>query len=230
MARPRAIVTDVEGTTSSIAFVHDVLFPYARARLAAYVAEHPDAVAPILDQVRAEAGEPAMDEAACIARLIDWHDADRKIGPLKTLQGMIWAQGFASGALRGHVYPDAVEGLRRWHRAGVALYVYSSGSVAAQRMVFGHTDFGDLTPLFFGHFDTGVGGKKDADSYHAIAGALGLPPRDILFLSDVAEELDAAEQAGFAVMLLVREGALPSSRHPIARDFTTILPDKAAEA
>ena len=225
--RPRAIVTDIEGTTSSIAFVHEVMFPFSRARLADFVASHGAEVAPILARIRAMPEGVGADDAACVALLLEWHDADRKIEPLKTLQGMIWADGFASGALRGHIYPDAAEGLKRWHRAGIALYIYSSGSVAAQKLLFGHSDFGDLTPLFSGHFDTAIGGKKEAASYRAIAARLGLPAGDILFLSDVAEELEAAAEAGFAVMLLMREGDLPESRFPASRDFTIILPDVA---
>lgn len=224
---PRAVLTDIEGTTSSIAFVHEVLFPYSRARLADYVAAHGEApaVAAILAKVRAEAGDPALDIAGCTALLEEWHDADRKIGPLKALQGMIWAEGYASGELQGHVYPDAVSGLRRWHGAGISLYVYSSGSVAAQRLIFGHTAFGDLTPLFAGHFDTGVGGKKEAASYATIARAIGCAPGEILFLSDVEAELAAAAEAGMAVTLLVRDGAPAASPYPVATSFDTILAD-----
>lgn len=225
--RPRAIVTDIEGTTSSIAFVHDVLFPYSRARLAAYVAGNAARAAPLLDAVRAELGDTALDDTDCVAHLLQWHDADRKIGPLKALQGMIWEDGFASGALRGHIYPDAAEGLRRWHAAGIPLHIYSSGSIAAQKLLFGYSEAGDLTPLFAGYFDTATGGKKEPASYRAIAASLGLPGRDILFLSDVAEELEAARQAGFAVTLLVREGDMPLSSFPAVRDFMSILPDEA---
>jgi len=227
VARPGAIVVDIEGTTSSIAFVHEVLFPYSRARLAAYVAEHAPAAAPILAAVRTEAGEPEIDDAGCVALLLEWHDADRKIGPLKTLQGLIWQEGFASGELRGHIYPDAADGLKRWRAAGIPLYVYSSGSVAAQKLLFGHTEHGDLNPLFSGHFDTAIGGKKEEASYRAIAGRLGIPPGTILFLSDVAEELEAAQAAGFAVMQLVRDGDLPEAPFPTVRDFATILPAEA---
>ncbi len=225
----RAILTDIEGTTSSIAFVHEVLFPYSRARLAEYVAAHagePE-VAAILDQVRAEAGDPALSLAGCTALLAEWHDADRKIGPLKALQGLIWAEGYAAGALEGHVYADAVAGLRRWRAAGLALYVYSSGSVAAQRLIFGHTAFGDLTPLFAGHFDTGVGGKKEGASYAAIAAAIGIAPGEILFLSDVEAELAAAAGAGMAVTLLARDGVPAASPYPVATSFDTILADIA---
>jgi enolase-phosphatase E1 len=220
---PRAIVTDIEGTTSSLAFVHEVLFPYSRARLADYVAVRAGEIAPILAAVRAEAGEPGLDLAGCIALLEAWHDADRKFGPLKELQGLIWTEGYAGGALQGHVYDDAVAGLRRWHARGIALYVYSSGSVAAQRLLFGHTAHGDLTGLFRGFFDTAVGAKKDAASHRAIAEAIGLPPQDILFLSDVAAELEAAEEAGFAVILLARDGATKSPDFPCAASFAEIL-------
>lgn len=219
--KPAAIVTDIEGTTSSIAFVHEVLFPYSRARLADFVAAHPREVAPILEAVRAETGE-ALDEQGCIARLLQWHDADRKIGPLKQLQGLVWAEGYARGDFTGHVYTDAAEALRRWHGAGIALYVYSSGSVAAQKLLFGWSDHGDLTPLFAGHFDTGIGAKQDSGSYSAIAAALRLAPADILFLSDTPEELAAAHEAGLAVTLLARDGASSTSDYPVANSFDAI--------
>lgn len=205
---PRAIVTDIEGTTSSIAFVHEVLFPYSRARLATFVAEHPDEVAPILAAVRLEGDRADLDTDGCVALLLEWHDADSKVGPLKELQGLIWAKGYASGALKGHIYDDAAAALRRWHAAGIALYVYSSGSVAAQKLLFGHTAQGDLTGLFSGYFDTAVGGKREAASYRAIAEAIGVSAGEILFLSDVAEELVAAQGAGFSVLLVARDGAV----------------------
>lgn len=203
---PRAIVTDIEGTTSSIAFVHEVLFPYSRARSAQFVAERPDQVAPILAAVRVEVDRADLDTDGCVALLLEWHDADRKVGPLKELQGQIWAEGYVSGALQGHVYDDAAAALQRWHEAGIALYVYSSGSVAAQKLLFGHTAQGDLTGLFSGYFDTAVGGKREAASYRAIAETIGLPAGKILFLSDVAEELEAARDAGLAVVLVARGG------------------------
>ena len=226
---PSAIVTDIEGTTSSIAFVHEVLFPYSRARLADYVPAHRDAVAPILEAVRAEAGDPALDEAGCISLLLEWHDADRKIAPLKDLQGMIWAEGFAAGAFTGHIYPDAVAGLRRWHARSIPLYIYSSGSVGAQKLLFGHSDYGDLLPLFAGHFDTAVGGKKEAASYRAIAGSLGSPAGEILFLSDVEAELAAAREAGMQVTLLARDGLPETSDFPVTDSFDTILAEAPAQ-
>jgi enolase-phosphatase E1 len=134
-------------------------------------------------------------------------DEDRKATPLKTLQGWIWRDGYVTGELRGHVYDDAVAALRAWHARGIALFVYSSGSVAAQRLLFGHTPFGDLTPLFSGYFDTTVGGKLEPRSYEAIARAIELSPRDILFLSDHKGELDAARAAGLATLWVDREAA-----------------------
>jgi enolase-phosphatase E1 len=221
---PRAIVTDIEGTTSSIAFVHEVLFPYSRARLADYVAHHADALESELKEVRAEAADAALDTAGCVDLLLEWHDADRKIGPLKAIQGLIWADGYAQGLLKGHVYPDAAAGLKRWHDQGIALYIYSSGSVAAQKLIFGCSDHGDLTPLLSGHFDTAVGGKREVASYQAIASAVDLAPEEILFLSDVEEELAAAREAGFAVTLLARDHLPATTRFPVAQSFDSIVP------
>ena len=197
---PRAILTDIEGTTSSIAFVAETLFPYARARLPAFVSAHPEAAAPILAEVAAtEPGDP-------VATLIRWIDEDRKATPLKTLQGMIWADGYREGAFTGHIYADAAAALRRWNAAGIALYVFSSGSVAAQKLLFGHSDAGDLTPLFSGYFDTTTGPKREAASYTAIAGAIGFDPQDVLFLSDTPEEIAAARAAGLQALLIDRAG------------------------
>jgi len=196
---PRAILTDIEGTTSSIAFVAETLFPYARARLPAFVAAHPDETAPILAEVAAmEPGDP-------VATLTRWIDEDRKATPLKTLQGMIWAEGYHERAFTGHIYPDAVAALRRWHDAGTALYVFSSGSVAAQKLLFGHSDAGDLTPLFSGYFDTTTGPKREAASYQAIADAIGLAANEILFLSDTPQEIAAAREAGLSALLIDRD-------------------------
>ena len=197
---PRAILTDIEGTTSSIAFVAETLFPYARERLPAFVAAHPDETAPILAEVAAiEPGDP-------VATLTRWIDEDRKATPLKTLQGMIWADGYRERAFTGHIYPDAVAALRRWHDAGIALYVFSSGSVAAQKLLFGHSDAGDLTPLFSGYFDTTPGPKRAAASYQAIANAIGLAADEIMFLSDTPREIAAAREAGLSALLIDRDG------------------------
>ena len=217
----RAVVTDIEGTTSSIAFVKDVLFPHARARLPGFVREHatrPD-VAAMLDDARALAGDPSLDVDGVVARLVGWIDEDRKAPPLKALQGLIWQEGYAAGDYRGHVYVDVAPALRRWHAAGVRLYVYSSGSVAAQRLLFGHSTAGDLTPLLSGYFDTGVGAKTSPDSYRAITASIGLAAPAILFLSDVPAELDAARAAGMATTQLCREGLAPAGAHPAVDSF-----------
>jgi enolase-phosphatase E1 len=221
----KAVVTDIEGTTSSLSFVKDVLFPYARDHLAAFVraqAQDPR-VAPQLDAVRREAGEPALTLEGVIDRLIAWIDEDRKITPLKALQGMVWERGYRNGDFQGHLYADAEQALRDWRARGLALYVYSSGSVQAQKLLFAHTGFGDLTPLFDGYFDTTVGGKLDAGSYRAIAAAIGVAPAELLFLSDVRAELDAAAAAGCRTVWLVREGSPdPRAAHPQVRDFRAI--------
>jgi enolase-phosphatase E1 len=210
----KAIVTDIEGTTTSLSFVKDVLFPYARENLAAFVranAEDPQ-IRAILDDARQAVGV-RLDLGALIEQFIAWIDADRKITPLKALQGLIWDYGYRQGAFTGHVYPDAAEVLRQWHEQGVALYVYSSGSVHAQKLLFGHSNAGDLTVLFSGYFDTRIGGKKETESYRRIAAEIGQAPETILFLSDIQEELDAAQAAGYRTYWLVREGQ-PESHAP----------------
>ena len=218
------ILTDIEGTTSSLSFVKDVLFPYARERMADFVRTHarePE-VRATLEAVSTEVGRSLTDEES-VDQLIRWIDQDRKITPLKTLQGLIWDEGFASGHFVSHIYDDAVDGLRKWHDMGLRLYVYSSGSVHAQKLLFGHTTHGDLTPLFSGYFDTRVGAKQEADSYRHIAQAIGVAPESILFLSDIGAELDAAEAAGMRTLWLMREGALDAgARHLQVRDFSAI--------
>ena len=201
-----AIVVDIEGTTGSIAFVHEVLFPYARARLAAFIEAHRDEVAPLLDAVRTAEGLGAADDAVLAAVLQRWSDEDRKAAPLKTLQGLIWREGYETGALVGHVYDDAVAMLRHWRARGLKLFVYSSGSVAAQKLLFAHSVAGDLTPLFDGYFDTAVGPKIIAESYERIAAALGFDAGAILFLSDSPGEIVAARAAGMAAVRVVRAG------------------------
>ncbi|MFP5358268.1 MAG: acireductone synthase [Gammaproteobacteria bacterium] len=220
----QAILTDIEGTTSSIHFVHQTLFPYARQHLRRFLREHAgeDEVHRQLDEVeRIENRELSLQDAADV--LERWIDEDRKLTPLKALQGMIWAQGYAAGELQGHVYAEVPEYLRRWHGQGRRLYVYSSGSVAAQRLIFGHTAFGDLTPLFSGYFDTRIGHKREAQAYERITAEIGLPAGAILFLSDVGEELDAARGAGLQTCQLLRDaGTVPFPAHPQARDFSEV--------
>jgi enolase-phosphatase E1 len=218
----RAILTDIEGTTSSLSFVHDVLFPYSLARMAEFVRTHRDdaAVQVQLDAVRA--ASDARSENEVIAMLLKWIAEDRKITPLKALQGMIWESGFRNGDFKGHVYDDAAQALRAWHARGLKLYVFSSGSVHAQKLLFGFSDHGDLAALFSGFFDTTIGAKRESAAYAAIAREIGLPPGEILFLSDIVQELDAARVAGMQAIQVIREGVTPQAVHPTAGDFRGI--------
>lgn len=220
----KAIVTDIEGTTSSILFVKDVLFPYARANLADYVRRHADdlQVKPLLEDVCKEVGDHLSTEQI-ITQLIQWIDEDKKITPLKSLQGMIWESGYRQGDFKGHLYPDAAANLKAWKAEGLDLYVYSSGSVYAQKLLFAHTEYGDLTPLFSGYFDTHIGGKKEKESYDNIAKQLALPANQLLFLSDIKEELDAAKAAGFETIWLTRDSAPdPQAEHRQVSSFEQI--------
>ncbi len=220
----KAIVTDIEGTTSSIDFVHQTLFPYARKHLRPFLEAHGDepAVRTQIEEVSKLEGHPLLlEEAAAV--LERWIAEDRKVTPLKALQGMVWKVGYQAGELKGHMYPDTAPHLRRWHDAGKKLYVYSSGSVEAQKLIFGHTEAGDLTPLFSGYFDTRIGGKKEPSSYAAILRDIGLGGEAALFLSDIGEELDAAQQAGMKTCQLLRDPATkPALSHPQARDFSEV--------
>lgn len=209
----KAILTDIEGTTSSISFVHRVLFPYAHRALPGFVHAHgedPD-VRRWLDQAAVDAGNVCKDDVL-VEVLQGWINEDRKHPALKALQGMIWAEGYAQGAFTAHIYDDAVAALRDWHGHGHLLYVYSSGSVAAQKLLFGHTTAGDLAYLFSGFFDTAVGGKRDPVSYRNILADLGLDPGAVIFLSDVVEELDAARTAGLDTVLVDRREDYPQAR------------------
>ena len=207
------ILTDIEGTTSSISFVKDVLFPYARRALPGFVRErgHEPEVRRWLDAVATEHGA-VCDDGVIVEILQGWIDEDRKHTALKALQGMIWRDGYRSADFTAHIYPDAAQQLRAWHAAGLPLAVYSSGSVPAQKLLFAHTDSGDLVSLFSAFFDTEVGGKRDVTSYTTIAAHLQQAPSDILFLSDVVQELDAARDAGLRTVLLDRRNDYPQPR------------------
>ncbi len=211
--QPRVILTDIEGTTSSISFVKNVLFPYARAALPGFVAAHgqqPE-VRRWLDVVATEIGGACQD-AVIVETLQGWIDQDRKHTALKALQGMIWQDGYARGEYQAHFYPEVAAELKAWHAQGKALYVYSSGSVPAQKQFFGYSTAGDLTGLVSGWFDTEIGGKRETDSYLRIVQSIGVPADEILFLSDVVEELDAARDAGLQTRLLDRLDDYPLPR------------------
>ena len=226
MTEIRAIVTDIEGTTSSISFVRDVLFPYARKRLPAFIETHGDLpeVQHWLHEAAREAGLTEAARQEIIELLLQWIDQDRKSTALKALQGMIWKDGYMAGDFRAHVYPEVAARLRDWRADGLRLYVYSSGSVPAQQLFFHYSEAGDLTPLFAGYFDTETGPKRETESYRRIAGEVGEQPAHILFLSDIVEELDAARAAGMQTGWLLRPPlAVPKApAHPVYRDFDAI--------
>lgn len=203
----RAIVTDIEGTTTPIAFVHQTLFPFSRERLARFCKAHArePKIAKALADARDLAGKGHLELEGVIALLDQWIAEDKKAGPLKFIQGQIWREGYEEGLLSGEVYPDAAAYLRRWHAAGLDLYVYSSGSEEAQRLIFGHSDQGDLAILFKGFFDTKMGAKIEAKSYRVIAAAIGILPQEILFLTDAPAEVSAAREAGFQLVRIDRD-------------------------
>ena len=218
-----AIITDIEGTTSRISFVTGVLFPYAARELPAFIQQHASepAVAEQLAACRSLMQQPDASFNTIIQQLQHWVAEDKKITPLKALQGMVWQHGYQSGAFTGHVYQDVFDALSRWQQQGIKLYVYSSGSVQAQQLLFKHSDFGDMTPLFSGYFDTRIGAKGEMSSYAAILQQLQLPPKQVLFLSDVLAELDAAAPLGIGTMQLIREGQIAGS-HAIAHNFNEV--------
>jgi enolase-phosphatase E1 len=234
----RAILLDIEGTTTPIAFVKDVLFPFARRNAVAFLAAHrhePEVEADLAllaeerEREPPDLAPPPPPPAASSDPLpyLFWlMDRDRTSTALKALQGRIWRDGYESGALVSEVYADVVPALTRFRDAGIQVAIYSSGSVLAQQLLFGHTNAnaGDLRPLISAWFDTTTGGKKEAASYARIASELGLEPREVLFVSDVAEELDAAKQAGMDVALCVRpgEGEPIPSRHRVVRSLEEI--------
>lgn len=190
----KIILTDIEGTTSSISFVHDVLFPYAKKNLASYLTQHAndEAIKKIIANVKMDANAPNADLAQIIHILQTWIAEDKKITSLKELQGYIWEEGFKKGDFKGHLYPDAYQYLTEWKKQGYKIYIYSSGSEKAQRLFFQFNEYGNLLNLFDGYFDTQIGGKKDSMSYKKICENIHSAPAEILFLSDVSEELDAA--------------------------------------
>ena len=219
----RMILLDIEGTVSPLAFVHEVMFPYARERAGAYLAAHRGTA--VLAQLAQDAGvtafaTPAEAEAA-VHRLMD---ADAKVTGLKQLQGLIWEEGFKNGELRSTLFADVPTALQEWHQRGLGIRIYSSGSVHAQKLFFAHTTSGDLTAPFSGYYDTMTGSKKESASYTAIAADCGLEAGEILFVSDVVEELNAAHSAGMLTAFALRPGnkPAPAHDHPVITSFSEI--------
>lgn len=208
------ILLDIEGTTSSISFVYDVMFPYVREHLRNFLEANWDSesvaeVRPLLTVDAKSCGlnvdaVETLDQAE--QTVLALMDGDHKTTGLKSLQGLIWKDGFHTGTLVAHVYPDVVPALQQWKQTGCDIRIYSSGSIQAQKLFFGHTAEGNLLGYFTDHYDTTTGPKKDATSYKTIAEDFGLPPEKILFVSDVTAELDAAAQSGFKGCLSIRPG------------------------
>jgi enolase-phosphatase E1 len=217
----RLVLLDIEGTTTPMAFVHETLFPFARARMADWLRRHQaqearDSIVRLAaehtaDCERGEAPPPwPSDTVEAAVAYAHWlMDRDRKSPALKHLQGLIWEEGYQAGQLHGEVYPDVAPAMRRWNAGGMGVAIYSSGSELAQRRLFASTGHGDLTPLIAGFFDTAVGAKVEAGSYRRIAAALGRRAPEVLFISDLTRELAAAEAAGCQVILSRRHGNHP---------------------
>lgn len=243
-AKDRAILLDIEGTTTPVQFVYGVLFPFARARLRQFLETHAaePGVRADMQALRREYATDAQQQSKHGAPLPPWPDApermaesaaayalwlmdqDRKSTPLKSLQGRIWEAGYRSGELRGEVYSDVAPALARWRKQGLRMAIFSSGSVQAQQLLFRFSNAGDLTPYFDAYFDTTTGPKQDPQSYQHIAAALQTAPQEILFLSDSVAELDAARRAGLQTALCVRPGsaAANADAHPIIETFEAI--------
>ncbi|GGP47652.1 acireductone synthase [Shewanella saliphila] len=202
----RAIIVDTAGTTTDLNFIQDVLFPYSRTAMPEFLEKNQHNV--LVDYCISDIKDIALETDASLARVTEilqqWIDEDRKITPLKTLQGLIWKQGYNNAEFTGHIYPDFIESIERITQKGIRIYSFSSGSVDAQKLLFSHSDSGDLTPSFSGHFDTRTGNKLDKQAYCNICNTISLKPKQILFVSDMAEELKAAEAAGMTTCQMLR--------------------------
>jgi enolase-phosphatase E1 len=226
----RAVLLDIEGTTTPISFVFDVLFPYASRNVGRYLAEHhgDSKLQPVLRDLRekrdaegwvAASNASGVESIAAYARHL--MSQDSKFPALKSLQGEIWQEGYARGELTGQVFDDVPEALRGWCEGGKRIFIYSSGSVLAQKLIFGYSNHGDLTSMIDGYFDTAVGAKAESSSYRRIAGEIGVDASEILFISDAVRELDAASSAGMNVRLSDRHGnpEPPPNRYESIRSF-----------
>lgn len=211
ISKPKYILTDIEGTTTSVSFVYEVLFPYFRNNIDKLVELklNPDvfeAFEQTIELAKELEGKEIKETSEILETLLKWSLEDKKITPLKTLQGILWKDAYLSGEIKGHVYPDVPLALENWKEQNIQLGVFSSGSVNAQKLIFGYSEFGDLTPFFSHYFDTKTGGKRETETYKTIAAKLGIKANEILFLSDIVEELEAAKHAGLQTTQLVREG------------------------
>lgn len=232
----KAILLDIEGTTTPISFVHQTLFPYSKARIQDYIDGHIDTLADEIEALRIEYNNDFVnqiygrgfhpDSAASVAAYLKFLiDADRKSTPLKSIQGAIWRIGYESGELRSLMFGDVAPAFARWRATGKQIAVFSSGSVLAQKLIFQYSDAGDLTTQISAYFDTNVGTKREPESYQRIARDLRLSPHEILFVSDVPGELDAAAEADFQTVLCVRPGnarVKAPVKHDVVGDFDAL--------
>ncbi len=219
----KAVLLDIEGTIAPLTFVKEVMFPYSKRKLREFLEknwEKPEIQEIIRDASREVGKKLSLEEA--VETFSRWINEDRKITPLKELQGYIWEEGFKSGELRAPLYEDAYKKIREWKERGIPLYIYSSGSVKAQELFFSHTEYGNILELFSGFFDTKIGNKKEGESYLRIAQRIGLKPEEILFISDNPDELRAAKETGFKVLQSVREGVEPSEEFEKIYSFEEI--------
>jgi enolase-phosphatase E1 len=221
------ILSDIEGTTSSVSYVYDVLFPYFRNHLSeitqfSHLSEVKYAFSQVISICQKEDGVVLTTSEEVIQKLLQWSLEDKKITPLKAIQGLIWDKGYQLGELKGHVYEDVAPNFEKWVLNGLKISIYSSGSVTAQKLIFKYGITGDLTKWISQYFDTNIGGKRNSTSYVAISSRLGIRPEEILFLSDIKEELDAAEEAGLKTIHVLREEGIESSSIYRAKNFNEV--------
>ncbi|MBW3166511.1 acireductone synthase [Ferrimonas balearica] len=220
----QAIIVDTAGTTTDFQFIKDTLFSYSADALPEFLEHHHNdfAVSNLLADIRAHAKEPDADLPRLVELIREWIAADNKLTALKTLQGLVWKQGYLKGDFKGHVYADAAEALKAWKAAGKRLYSYSSSSADAQDLLFKHSNEGDLSALFYGHFDTNLGQKKTVQAYKNILNVISLWPKHVLFVSDDVEELNAARDAGLRTCQVVRGEGVRRGDHNIVDDFSQL--------
>ncbi len=220
----RALIVDTAGTTTDLSFIEDVLFPYSANVLPEFLEQHKDDV--LVENCICDVRDIALETEANLDRvceiLLQWIKEDRKATPLKTLQGLIWKQGYSENAFTGHIYPDFIDAISRYTNQNIRVYSFSSGSVDAQKLLFSHSDGGDLTPLFSGHFDTRTGNKTDKQAYCNILNTISLTSKQVLFVSDRIEELKAAEEAGMNVCFMKRDTQTHASHYKMVSDFTEL--------
>lgn len=221
----RAIIVDTAGTTTDLDFIHHVLFPYSAKMLPSFLAENKDNI--LVDTCISDSKDIALEPDADLTRITailqQWIAEDRKATPLKTLQGLIWKQGYAKEEFTGHIYPDFIAAIKRYKNQNLRIYSFSSGSAEAQAMLFGHSDVGDLNPLFNGHFDTRTGSKTDRQAYANIINTISLTGKQILFVSDLLCELKAAQLAGMNVCQMVRDHHTPIGEFRTINSFDELI-------